>query len=235
MEYSIVNVQNFTTPKILKMRYLRYTKHYAKTSTTLCGLDQETFFSTDPLCYWLLSFLQLSAFLPFLHSTFIPLLSLFLSFFLFLFSFFLCLSLAFAVLGVALPWYFPFTKSYWCGGSTSKEEAVDDDKDGELKALVESRDDTAGEKKYGIRVRNLRKVFGNKCGRDATRYKVAVKGISMEMAENEIFVLLGHNGAGKSTTISMLTGKLCCLEMNISKCGGILFPFHWKEGWKIER
>ena len=83
-----------------------------------------------------------------------------------------------------------------------------DDKDSELKALVESRDDASGDKKYGIRVRNLRKVFGNKCGRDATRYKVAVRGISMEMAENEIFVLLGHNGAGKSTTISMLTGKL---------------------------
>lgn len=28
------------------------------------------------------------------------------------------------------------------------------------------------------------------------------------MYENEIFALLGHNGAGKSTTISMLTGLI---------------------------
>ena len=58
-------------------------------------------------------------------------------------------------------------------------------------------------------------MFGNKCGRDATRYKVAVRGISMEMAENEIFVLLGHNGAGKSTTISMLTGKLVRITQEV--------------------
>ena len=36
----------------------------------------------------------------------------------------------------------------------------------------------------------------------------AVKGINLKMYNGQIFALLGHNGAGKSTTISMLTGLL---------------------------
>ena len=76
----------------------------------------------------------------------------------------------------------------------------------EVESLVEKRENRS-EQNIGIEVRHLSKVFGDRCGRDAARYKVAVRDISMEMAENEIFVLLGHNGAGKSTTISMLTGE----------------------------
>ena len=34
----------------------------------------------------------------------------------------------------------------------------------------------------------------------------AVKGINLKMFADQIFVLLGHNGAGKTSTISMLTG-----------------------------
>ena len=34
----------------------------------------------------------------------------------------------------------------------------------------------------------------------------AVKGLILRLFEGQIFALLGHNGAGKSTTISMLTG-----------------------------
>lgn len=36
----------------------------------------------------------------------------------------------------------------------------------------------------------------------------AVNGINVKMYNGQIFALLGHNGAGKSTTISMLTGLL---------------------------
>lgn len=35
---------------------------------------------------------------------------------------------------------------------------------------------------------------------------VAVDHLSMKIYEGEIFGLLGHNGAGKSTTINILTG-----------------------------
>lgn len=38
--------------------------------------------------------------------------------------------------------------------------------------------------------------------------KVAVKGLNLDLFEGQISVLLGHNGAGKSTAISMMTGTL---------------------------
>uniref|UniRef100_A0A1J3IH85 ABC transporter A family member 1 n=1 Tax=Noccaea caerulescens TaxID=107243 RepID=A0A1J3IH85_NOCCA len=54
-----------------------------------------------------------------------------------------------------------------------------------------------------IQVRNLHKVFasgkGNCC---------AVNALQLTLYENQILSLLGHNGAGKSTTISMLVGLL---------------------------
>lgn len=34
----------------------------------------------------------------------------------------------------------------------------------------------------------------------------AVKDLTMNMFESQITVLLGHNGAGKTTSLSMLTG-----------------------------
>lgn len=36
--------------------------------------------------------------------------------------------------------------------------------------------------------------------------KRAVDNLSLSMYKDQIFVLLGHNGAGKTSTISMLTG-----------------------------
>lgn len=38
--------------------------------------------------------------------------------------------------------------------------------------------------------------------------KVIVDKLSLSLFEREVFCLLGHNGAGKSTTINMLTGIL---------------------------
>ena len=35
-----------------------------------------------------------------------------------------------------------------------------------------------------------------------------MKGLNVKMYSNQIFALLGHNGAGKSTTISILTGLI---------------------------
>lgn len=46
----------------------------------------------------------------------------------------------------------------------------------------------------------VKQVYGNG--------KVAVKGLDVDLFEGHISVLLGHNGAGKSTAISMITGTL---------------------------
>src|SRR5213083_2420709 len=60
-------------------------------------------------------------------------------------------------------------------------------------AVDESRDDGPA-----VEVRDLAKRYGD------TR---ALDGVSFSTAPGEIFGLLGHNGAGKSTTIRILTGR----------------------------
>ena len=50
-----------------------------------------------------------------------------------------------------------------------------------------------------ISVRNLTRAFGD---------KVALDGVSFEVAPGEIFGLLGHNGAGKTTAVRVLNGLL---------------------------
>lgn len=52
--------------------------------------------------------------------------------------------------------------------------------------------------KSGIKIQSLCKSF--------TSGKYVVNKLSLDMYPNQITVLLGHNGAGKSTTMSMLTG-----------------------------
>ena len=49
-----------------------------------------------------------------------------------------------------------------------------------------------------MKLENLTKVYGNGV--------VAVKGINLKLYADQIFVLLGHNGAGKTSTIDILTG-----------------------------
>lgn len=51
-----------------------------------------------------------------------------------------------------------------------------------------------------LRIQDLQKTYENGFH--------AVKGLNIKMYQNQIFALLGQNGAGKSTTISMLTGLI---------------------------
>lgn len=50
-----------------------------------------------------------------------------------------------------------------------------------------------------IQLNHLRKSFGR---------RIALHGLSLEVPKGQIYGLLGHNGAGKSTTIGMLLGHL---------------------------
>lgn len=47
---------------------------------------------------------------------------------------------------------------------------------------------------------------------------VAVSGVSLELRRGEVLGLLGHNGAGKSTTLQMLTGALPPDEGTVTIC-----------------
>ena len=53
----------------------------------------------------------------------------------------------------------------------------------------------------GIRIKNVVKKF-----KQFGKVKNAVRNLSLNIYEGQISVLLGHNGAGKSTTISIITG-----------------------------
>jgi len=53
---------------------------------------------------------------------------------------------------------------------------------------------------HGIIIQNLSKSYGNG--------KAAVSNLSLEVRPGQVYCLLGHNGAGKSTTLKILLGLL---------------------------
>lgn len=100
--------------------------------------------------------------------------------------------------GIPLKWYFPFTKKFWCGTQIKRGESMDFGNAQQHAIILQTLLENAG--RVTVDIRNLKKVYAGN--------KVAVKGISLKLYEDDIVILLGHNGAGKSTTISMLTGLL---------------------------
>ena len=131
--------------------------------------------------------------------------------------------------GVARKWYFPVQPSYWCGESKKKTKKskltklvdklteklsflrakqkakiikMDEEnfKNDKIKKLLEkSVEPVSNEFSPGIQIDTLHKVYsrGN---------NHALKGLSLNFYQNEISAFLGHNGAGKSTTMHLLTG-----------------------------
>ncbi|XP_045771590.1 ATP-binding cassette sub-family A member 2-like [Maniola jurtina] len=97
--------------------------------------------------------------------------------------------------GAPKPWYFPLQKSFWCPSSKIDYDERFDDPD--LDGTIKEKDPT--DLPIGVKMTNLTKVYGN---------NIAVNNMSLNIYEDQITVLLGHNGAGKSTTISMLTGNV---------------------------
>ncbi|KAM6959867.1 phospholipid-transporting ATPase ABCA1 [Tautogolabrus adspersus] len=99
--------------------------------------------------------------------------------------------------GIPKPWYFPFTKSYWCGTASVTRSDPDLLKDSSAhNAYLEK---SLPNMKPGVSIRNLVKIY-------KTGKKLAVDGLSVDFYENQITSFLGHNGAGKTTTMSILTG-----------------------------
>lgn len=117
--------------------------------------------------------------------------------------------------GIARPWYFPLTPSFWQEvfghGTLSFDDAgtraIDDDRP-EKGDYYEAEDsemqrDLRNQKEV-IKVRNLTKVFTDASGQVIP----AIDGLNLTMYKNECFCLLGHNGAGKTTTMSVMTGMI---------------------------
>lgn len=96
--------------------------------------------------------------------------------------------------GVPKPWYFPVSRTFWCG----VQQWYEDDK--KTTNHDDFEDTSQITERAGVQLRGLRKVFANNL--------TAVSPMTLDMFENQITVLLGHNGAGKTTAMSMLTGML---------------------------
>ena len=106
--------------------------------------------------------------------------------------------------GTTLKPWFCCTRSYWRGGrggADNSEHAplLDESAGDDVVATEAVAADVAGRDR--VEIRNLTKVYATKDGP-----KTAVKNLSLSMYEGHITALLAHNGGGKSTTISMLTG-----------------------------
>ena len=75
-----------------------------------------------------------------------------------------------------------------------------------LKVISDVRDGITCE---GMRVINLKKTFNKyPCGIKSAKDTYANKGIYLDMSQRELLCILGHNGAGKSTMIGVLTGVI---------------------------
>ena len=100
--------------------------------------------------------------------------------------------------GIAKPWHFIFTLNNKAKKQAENEPLIKQNEDGFFE------DESAySTKRIGIKITNIMKSFNQLNG----SIKQAVKNLSLNIYEEQITVLLGHNGAGKSTTISMITGN----------------------------
>ncbi|KAM6568335.1 hypothetical protein CsatB_016320 [Cannabis sativa] len=120
--------------------------------------------------------------------------------------------------GIRYPWNFIFKKTFWKKTNMSIDYAsiLDASINGKASGNFPGKDnltpsveaislDMKQQELDGrcIQIRNLRKVYDTKKGKCC-----AVNSLQLNLYENQILALLGHNGAGKSTTISMLVGLI---------------------------
>ncbi|XP_064136134.1 phospholipid-transporting ATPase ABCA7 isoform X8 [Loxodonta africana] len=97
--------------------------------------------------------------------------------------------------GIPEPWNFPFRRSYWCGPPPPKDPApISPTQDQEV--LVEEEPPGL---RPGVSVRALKKHFPGSP-------QPALHGLSLDFYQGHITALLGHNGAGKTTMLSILSG-----------------------------
>jgi len=110
------------------------------------------------------------------------------------------------------PFYFLCTKSYWGFGKSKRKigdklsDNYNSQKSDDVNLILNDKEKFQEDKNYEekiqkgdyFKVSNIVKNFGTKTN--------VVDGVSLNFYKDEIFALLGHNGAGKTTIINILTG-----------------------------
>ncbi|XP_059170728.1 uncharacterized protein LOC131952183 [Physella acuta] len=99
--------------------------------------------------------------------------------------------------GIPQPFYFPFLPSYWFG-CTQPTKAISQDAGSYQPGPLFEAPPVGFN--VGISIVNLCKTYSNK--------KQALRNLSLNMYENQITTLLGHNGAAKTTTMKLICGVL---------------------------
>jgi len=111
--------------------------------------------------------------------------------------------------GSPLPFYFVVNPVYWwrrCCGSCCRKKKQQHGPEVELKDVAEKSEETEGSGTPAVVVKNLIKRYRKYPCCRSRKDAVAVNNLSFQVAEGQLFCLLGHNGAGKTTTLSILTG-----------------------------
>ncbi|CEG37378.1 atp-binding cassette superfamily [Plasmopara halstedii] len=129
--------------------------------------------------------------------------------------------------GVSKPWQFLFSPSYWfrqkavrltcdtsatlspqtgCAYTEFTDVEMSDHQENVRTHLESVHAGLTIQEQNGscLELRNLRKVFQL----DHQNERIAVANLNMKMYHGQITALLGHNGAGKTTILSMLTGLI---------------------------
>jgi ABC-type multidrug transport system fused ATPase/permease subunit len=102
--------------------------------------------------------------------------------------------------GIPQPWYYPFTKTYWFGYNTKKiRQRTNEMQQNQIDRNSNNNEENLHQAEIGVHIENLSKYYRN---------KIALKNLSVKFYRNMITAFLGRNGAGKSTTWSILTGLI---------------------------
>lgn len=131
------------------------------------------------------------------------------------------------------PPYFIFTKKFWrCRRRKSTEVAEEGSEMIIMTHSEDSIDSVEMHRKHvirsslsdvhkdGVKFVNISKTFAmGFCGVSSAKDIHAVKSVYLEVNKNTLLALLGHNGAGKTTMMNMLTGIVEISEGNIIVSG----------------
>lgn len=128
--------------------------------------------------------------------------------------------------GYRLPFWFPFSPKYWnitfstSGQKTAEERQSywlkdilktkikigQEELDGEDEDVKNERLAAQADQFSAMKVVNLRKAYRGGLFTNSGKGKIAIKNLCMNYEEGKLLALLGQNGAGKSTTMNILSG-----------------------------
>ncbi|CAF1531317.1 unnamed protein product, partial [Rotaria sordida] len=111
--------------------------------------------------------------------------------------------------GIPKSIFYPFKLSYWRGYTKSKVQQVNEVINESYRTGSTSSnafESTPTDKELGVQLINVSKTYSFLFKSRPSVH--AVSNLSMNIYNGQLTALLGHNGAGKSTTISMITGLI---------------------------